>query len=90
MLFHVELRTDDPELIRALQGVRNRARFVSMALKHFVSTTLGRETLSLMSIQKPGRLDGPKKKKNREARKVLKPGLPEAQGRDIRDLDEFF
>ena len=45
----MELRTDDPELIEVLAGVRNRARFVKRALKYFVSTKQGKETLKAMS-----------------------------------------
>ena len=70
MLFHVELRTDDPEVIRALQGVKNRARFVSMALKHFLSTKQGRETLAVMLRQGP-RVPGKKKASGHESGDVV-------------------
>ncbi len=49
MIFRVELRTDDPKLIEILLGVRNRAKFVKGALRHFISTKRGKETLEVMS-----------------------------------------
>ena len=49
MRFNVELRTDDPKLIEILLGVRNRAKFVKGALRHFISTKRGKETLEVMS-----------------------------------------
>jgi len=49
MLFRVELRTDDPELIETLNGLRNKAKFVKRAIKHYISTRQGRETLRVMS-----------------------------------------
>ena len=52
MIFRVELRTDDPKLIEILLGVRNKAKFVKRALRHFISTKRGKETLMIMS--KPG------------------------------------
>ena len=52
MIFRVELRTDDPKLIEILPGVRNKAKFVKRALRHFISTKRGKETLMIMS--RPG------------------------------------
>ena len=49
MRFHVELRTDDPDLVKILSEVSNRAKFVKKALRHFVSTKQGKETFRLMS-----------------------------------------
>ena len=48
MRFNVELRTDDPKLIEILLGVRNRAKFVKTALRHFISTKRGKKTLEAM------------------------------------------
>ena len=49
MRCRVEIRTDDPELIEVLDGVRNRARFMKKALKHFISSKQGKETFRAMS-----------------------------------------
>ena len=49
MLFRVELRTDDPKLIEVLTEVRNKAKFVKKALKHYISTKRGKETIRIMS-----------------------------------------
>ena len=76
VFFHVEIRTDDPELIRALQGVKNKAGFVRMALKHFLSTKQGRETLAIMSRQGPG-------KKKASVKKAALIG-------DVLDLDKLL
>ena len=76
----MELRTDDPELIKALQGVKKRAGFVRMALKHFLSTKQGRETLAIMSRQGPGKKKMPGKKRN----------LSESSIGDVLDLEKLL
>ena len=43
MIFRVEFRTDDPDLIEILGGVRNKARFIKRALRHFISSRQGRK-----------------------------------------------
>ena len=37
MIFRLELHTDDPEIIDVLVDVKNRAKFVKKALRHFIS-----------------------------------------------------
>jgi hypothetical protein len=49
MLFKVEIRTDDPELVKILCELRKRAKFVKKALKHYISTKQGKETFRVMS-----------------------------------------
>ena len=49
MIFRLELHTDDPEIIDVLVDVKNRAKFVKKALRHFISTKRGKETLMVMS-----------------------------------------
>ena len=49
MIFRLELHTDDPEIIDVLVDVKNRAKFVKKALRHFISTKGGKETLMVMS-----------------------------------------
>ena len=85
----MELRTDNPELIKVLSGVRNRARFVKRALKYFVSTKQGKEAFRSMS--KMGS-ENPEKGKVKEPQKTEESGsLPsnniEKAGYD---LDKFL
>jgi hypothetical protein len=49
MRFHVELRTDDPDLEKILSKVGNKAKFVKKALKYYISTKRGKETFRIMS-----------------------------------------
>ena len=90
MLFHVELRTDDPELIEVLGGVRNSARFVKKALRHFVSTKQGKEAFRVMSKQGARNSE---KRKGKERQKHEESGLlPSDNGRkkDGYDFDRFL
>jgi hypothetical protein len=89
MIFHVELRTDDQELIEVLGTVRNRAKFVKRALRHYISTRTGKEALK--SLSKPGA-------KNLEGGKIQERQKPEKSSpltsdngkKGSYDLDSFL
>ncbi|MDA8172795.1 MAG: hypothetical protein M0Z48_13310 [Nitrospiraceae bacterium] len=89
MLFRIELRTDDPKLIEILLGVRNRAKFVKGALRHFISTKRGKETFRSMS-----KIEGknPEEGKVKERQKPKESGpLPSDNDKKVSyDLDRFL
>ena len=97
MLFRVELRTDDPELIETLNGLRNKAKFVKRAIKHYISTRQGRETLRVMSKQ-DSEDTGKVKKRDQKPEKPVHEIKPEKPVHDIPgnrkgsayDLDRFL
>jgi len=87
MRFHVEIRTDDPELIKIISEVSNRAKFVKKAIRHFISTKQGKETFRLMSKREM---------KHRESRGSLKseksvsPKPENVKEKGSYDLDKFL
>jgi len=82
----VELRTDDPELIEILSEVRNKAKFVKKAIKHYISTRQGRETLRVMSTQD---IKDTGKAKKRDAQKPVPP-ISGSSKRRVYDFDRFL
>jgi len=86
----VELRTDDPELIEILSEVRNKAKFVKMALKHYISTKHGKETFRVMSkrgmmLSKIGGKDAKSQKPEN-----FFPPAPRSDKRSVYDFDRFL
>ena len=64
MRCRVEIRTDDPELIEILTGVKNRAKFVKKAIRHFISTKQGKEMFMIMSKREMKDRESPKSEKS--------------------------
>lgn len=89
MLFKVELRTDDPELVKILCEVRKRAKFVKKALKHYISTKRGKETFRVMSTQD---IEDTGKVKKTDAQKLEKPvhNISGSGKKSVYDLDRFL
>ena len=90
MRFHVELRTEDPELIEILREVRNRAKFVKKALKHYVCSKQGRETFRVMSKREIRDIVSVKKRMEAQSPEDRSPSVPEKKIKSTYDIDNFL
>lgn len=87
MIFKVELRTDDPKLIEVLSEVRNKAKFVKKALRHYISTKRGKETFRIMTKHEPRDVGG--EKDIRQPKRSVSPSLDKGK-KAVYDFDSFL
>ena len=90
MRFHVELRTEDPELTEILREVRNKAKFVKKALKHYVCSKQGKETFRVMSKREIRDTGSVKKGTESQGPENRSPFVPEKKIKSTYDLDKFL
>jgi hypothetical protein len=84
MRFHVELRTDDPDLEKVLSEVGNKAKFVKKALKYYITTKRGKETFRIMSKRELKDKESPKSEKS------ISPKPENIKEKIDYDLDRFL
>jgi hypothetical protein len=90
MIFRVEFRTDDPDLIETLGGVRNKARFIKRALRHYISSKRGKETFRVMSKREIRDADILKNKPAAQRSENSVPSTPGKKEKSGYDLDKFL
>jgi hypothetical protein len=90
MIFRVEFRTDDPELIETLRDVRNKARFIKRALRHYISSKRGKETFRVMSKREIRDADSLKNKPAAQRSENSVPSVTEKGEKKTYDFDKFL